>query len=93
MKNRVLLENYYRPDVPEAQVVAFMAREDHHCYREGLHNLTLGRLPGRSRLLNPTAREENITPFRPDVQFAEPQKRCLTQRTYGVKLPLSLRFF
>jgi len=40
MKNRVLLENYYRPGDLERQIGAFVDHYNNHRYHESLANLT-----------------------------------------------------
>src|SRR5258706_226736 len=40
LKNRILLENYYLPGDPEAQIEAFVADYNHRRYHESIGNLT-----------------------------------------------------
>src|SRR5262249_50374217 len=40
LKNRILLENYYRPGDLEAKIGAFVANYDHLRYHESIANLT-----------------------------------------------------
>ena len=40
LKNRIMLENYHLPGELETSISAFVGRDNHHRYHEGLGNLT-----------------------------------------------------